>query len=358
MMPAMLAMIRQPLRVCRPILQWIRLTLQVQGAHVTVSLHPISIPYGLVKKPDTTVAAAPITTVTRSKALAKSNEEQDIACLVEMIHRGCPHGLSLRALYQDAFPGQELMAARAYDSDKKKAGGRSVHYDFQILVRQGQENKWLRVEHKGSQVNKPIDPHQPPWTGGVQFFNGGMEKYRLCRRYAESWYATYIGSGYLSEEYKVAEPIPSCEEWIQRDARVQGDPKTAWGLALKKAVRATGKESLRHLRDVFVPEFVAGLTEEDKQEFIEDVTPILRDSLAQKDVWLQIAGTLPSPGSHQTEFHARWSPALSITSVTGVRWSSEKDITGWIESDCAHPIRFILRWGKGAGFSNLRLDLK
>lgn len=345
-------------RICRrPILQWVRLTLQVQENHVTVSLQAASWEN---KPPPAIDIVQTITTPIRSKALAKSNEEQDIVRLIEMLNDpNCPKGRCLRRLYENAFPGQELLAARAYDpSDKKKAGGRSAHYDFQILVRREQgtkekQDKWLRVEHKGSQVYRPIDPTHPPWTGGVQFFNGGMEKYRLCRRYAESWYATYIGSGYLSEEYKLAEPIPSCEEWIQRDAKVQGDPKTAWGLALKKAVRASGKESLRHVRDAFVPEFVAGLTEEDKREFIEDVTPILRDSLAQKDVWLQIAGSLLEDG-----FHTLWSPALSIQSVTGVRWSSEKDMTGWIESDCAHPIRFILRWGKGAGFSNLRLDLK
>ena len=99
---------------------------------------------------------------------------------------------------------------------------------------------------------------------------------------------------------------------------------------------------------------MASLTPTDEEELLEDVTPILRDSFAQKEVWLQIAGDVVGE-----RFHARWSPALSLQHVTGVRWGPmKKDITGWIESDCVYPIRFILRWGKGAGFSNLRLDLK
>lgn len=334
-------------RIPRPIIQWVKTTLHVLDGHVVVSLHPVawSLP------PVQSIEMPPPCLMTRTKALAKTHEEQDIASLVRLLN--APEGETLRRLYGEAFPGQEILRARASDpADKKKAGGRSAHYDFQVLVLRNGVSQWLCVEHKGSQIYKRLDEAQPPWIGGVQFFNGGMEKYRLCRRYAEAWYARYIGSGFLSMKYDIRAPIPDCEEWIQRDARVQGDPKTAWGQALKRAVRARGQASLRDLRDEFVPEFVAGLTGEDRKAFLEDVTPILRDSLAQKEVWLQIAGSL------EGQYYARWSPALSLTRVTDVNWSGEKDVTGQILSDCVYPIRFILRWGKGAGFSNLRLDLK
>lgn len=324
----------------RPVVQCIRLDLRVIEGHVTLFFRPVPFPPWKVVMP----------LRTRTKALAKSNEEQDIARLIDILNG--PSG-ELHRLYNKAFPGQEIVGARASDpADKKKAGGRSAHYDFQILVRTLEEEKWIRVEHKGSQGCKPINEEQPPWTGGVQFFNGGMEKYRLCHRYAEEWYARYIGSGFLSQEYEIKEAIPSCEEWIKRDARVQGDPKTAWGVALKRAVRRRGQESLRDLRDAFVPNFVAGLSTEDHDAFLEDVTPILRASLGQKEVWLQIAGNI------EQTYHARWSPALVLGDVIDVQILGEKDVTGCISSDCAHPIRFILRWGKGAGFSNLRLDLK
>lgn len=337
-------------RIARPIVQCVQTTLHVLHGYVVVSILPIqwTLPVQEVEMASS-ASSALLIPEKRTKALAKTNEEQDIGLLVRMLN--APEGETLRRLYSESFPGEIVRARTSDPADKKKAGGRSAHYDFQVLVLRDGVSQWLRVEHKGSQICKPID-EGAPWTGGVQFFNGGMEKYRLCRRYAEAWYARYIGSGFLSAEYEVKEPIPTCEEWIQRDARVQGDPKTPWGKALKRAVRARGQDSLRHLRDAFVPDFVNGLTGEDREAFLDDVTPILRDSLAQKDVWLQIAGSLDG------KYYARWSPALSVSDVTDVHILGEKDVTGFISSDCQHPIRFILRWGKGAGFSNLRLDLK
>jgi hypothetical protein len=299
----------------------------------------------------------------RSKSFTKVNEDRDIECLMRLISDG--NGMYLHRQFQHAFPGKSIVGVRRSESSseekgkgkgKGKAGGRSAHYDFQVEVLDEETGitQWRCVEHKGSALYKPIDEALPPWTGGVQFFNGGMEKYRLCRKYAEQWYERFIGSGFLTREYGLEGiPVPSLEEWIARDAKVQGDPKTAFGIALKRAVRRGGKESLRDLRDQFVPDFVAGLTEADEAQLIEDVFPMLQASLAQKDVWLQVAGDVQNG-----RFHCRWSPSLSVSSITGVRFSGKKDVTGEFITDCSWPIRFILRWGKGAGFSNLRLDLK
>lgn len=304
--------------------------------------------------------------VARSKSNAKANEDRDIEVLLEYLSDPQDaKGEEMRRAFCDVFPGCVLLGARRWgqsgagkagQSKAGKAGGRSAHYDFQIQVldEAAGVTQWRNVEHKGSLVYKPIDKTLAPWTGGVQFFNGGLEKYRLCRKYAEQWYARFIGSGWLSAEYGLdGVPVPTLEEWMMRDAKVQGDPKTAFGVALKRAVRLSGKESLREVRDAFVPDFVAGLTAQDEAEFLEDVFPVLRESLAQKDVWLQVAGDV-----HTGMFHCRWSPALSVSSVTGVRIAGQKDVVGELVTDCAWPIRFILRWGKGAGFSNLRLDLK
>ena len=311
--------------------------------------------------------------VARSKSNAKANEDRDIEVLLEYLSDPQDaKGEEMRRAFRDAFPGCVLLGARrwgqsgagqsgagleaASKAGQSKAGSRSAHYDFQIRVLDEATGvtQWRNVEHKGSLVYKPIDKTLAPWTGGVQFFNGGLEKYRLCRKYAEQWYVRFIGSGWLSAEYGLdGVPVPTLEEWMMRDAKVQGDPKTAFGVALKRAVRLSGKESLRELRDAFVPDFVAGLTAQDEAEFLEDVFPVLRESLAQKDVWLQVAGDV-----HTGMFHYRWSPALSVSSVTGVRIAGQKDVVGELVTDCAWPIRFILRWGKGAGFSNLRLDLK
>lgn len=365
----------------RPIVKWVCLSIDVislgEVADIRVSLLVLArtlTPSLPSKDAENKQMESLVQTKERSKVHAKENEDRDINVLLRRLNDPLDaKGEEMCQRFREAFPGKSIVGARRCDPLSKgkatsgvvsgvvskvvsKAGGRSAHYDFQIQVADETTGltQWLRVEHKGSALYKPIDETNPPWTGGVQFFNGGLEKYRLCRTYAEQWYERFIGSGWLTKEYGLeGVPVPSLEDWMTRDAKVQGDPKTAFGMALKRAVRASGKESLRELRDQFVPDFVAGLTKKDEAEFLEDVFPVLQSSLAQKDVWLQVAGDAESG-----MFHTRWSPALSVSSVTGVRFGGKKDVVGELETDCAWPIRFILRWGKGAGFSNLRLDLK
>ena len=363
----------------RPTVKWVCLSIDVLSVEeVRVSLHVLARTVSL-SLPSKDAENKQMESLVRSKVHAKANEDRDIEVLIQRLNDPLDaRGEEMRRAFRDAFTGRVLIGARRCGpverkeqskatsgatskagqskAGQSKAGGRSTHYDFQIQVADEATGlvQWLHVEHKGSALYKPIDEALPPWTGGVQFFNGGLEKYRLCRKYAEQWYTRFIGSGWLTKEYGLeAVPVPTLEEWMMRDAKVQGDPKTAFGMALKRAVRASGKESLRDLRDAFVPDFVASLTAQDEAEFLEDVFPVLRESLAQKDVWLQVAGDV-----HKGSFHCRWSPALSVSSVTGVRFGGKKDVVGELATDCAWPIRFILRWGKGAGFSNLRLDLK
>jgi len=293
----------------------------------------------------------------RGKALNKKNEEHDITLLLNTINDPLK-GETLRTSFQSSFPEWEVMGARQSDpTGKEKAGSRGTHYDFQIHVRHPithPQGTWWKVEHKGSQSYHPIDASLPPWTGGVQFFNGGMEKYRITMKYAIQWYEMYIASGYLTREYDLsAYPIPTLEEWIKQDAKVQGDPKTPFGKALKLSVRKRGLSSLLALRDEFVKAFVDRLTEQDECELAEDILPIIQSSFQQKDVWLQVAGNVSSG-----IYHTRWSPALRIQCIRRVRFVQKKDVMVELDTDCAHPIQCILRWGKGAGFSNLRLDIK
>jgi hypothetical protein len=291
--------------------------------------------------------------VRRIKANNKANEEMDIALIVSYLNDPVK-GSAMRESFAERFPGRHLLAARSYDpTQTKKAGSRSVHYDFQIQLEDG---SWWNIEHKGSHTQRRLSDELPPWTGGVQFFNGGMEKYRLARKYAEEWYNAYVGSGLLHREYLSSSSsiaIPTKEEWILRDAKQQQDPKTPFGSALKRAVRKMGQDSLLSLRNEFVPAFTKRLTVQDKQELIEDLLPILRSTFEQKHAWLQIAGDLSSEN-----YSFQWSPALTIHSIHDITFTCKKDLDIIIHSDCEYPISGKLRWGKGAGFSNLRLDLK
>jgi hypothetical protein len=301
------------------------------------------------------VAATPIA-VERTKKNAKAHEDADIEALIVAINTPeSPVGTVLRDAYLARF-GTPLIAARRSEptvAGGKRVGGRGVHYDFQICV--GADERWLNVEHKGSKTYAPIDPARPPWTGGVQFYNGGMEKYRFARRYAEAWYTKYVGSGLLKARYGLAAPIPTLDEWIAKDAKVQGEAKTAFGVELKAAYQArdgcAGK-SLTAERDEFVAEFFTTCDAEDSASLAEDILPLVRDSLAQKDVWLQITGDVNGA------FHCAWSPQLTVTRVERVTIVKSCDIEIAIECDGDFKFGGILRWGYGAGFSNLRLDLR
>ena len=80
--------------------------------------------------------------------------------------------------------------------------------------------------------------------------------------------------------------------------------------------------------------------------------PIANQALEQKDYWLTIYGDLNG------NFHCAWFPQFVIKTINEVIITKNKDIE--MEFNCSEEFTFrgILRWGYGAGFSNLRLDLK
>jgi len=281
----------------------------------------------------------------RTKANAASNEAEDIEAILQGIKARSGCGLKLMETFTQRFPGNTILDARG------RKGSRSTHYDFEILVDNGHtEPKWYHVEHKGSKHYKPIDPEDRPWKAGVQFHNGGCEKYSIAKDYATLWYTHHIGSGTLKAAYNIQAPIPTFEEWFNKDCRTQDDPKTAFGLELKQAVRASGKSSLLEKRGVVVD--ALPFTEENKLTLKQEVLPIVQEVLGQKDFWLTIHGSLTG------DFHAAWYPKLTVKSIQDVTIVKKKDVFLNFQCDNGFQFQAILRWGKGAGFSCLRIDLR
>jgi hypothetical protein len=290
--------------------------------------------------------AAALVTVTepkRTKAKAGEQEKRDIDAIVAAIHGRTARGLQLIDAFRTATGGQEILDARA-----RTGGNRNTHYDFEILV----GDMWRKVEHKGSAACVPVNPADTPWAAGVQFHNGGCEKYAIARAYTRVWYDLYVGSGRLAAEWGLTSAIPSYEEWYMKDAKVQGDPKTAFGLELKAAVRAVRGErgSLLELREEVNAAF--NPTPEELRAFGEEALVELRAALEQKEFWLTVHG---DPAS---SFHCHWWPQFTLAAVESVTLRKEKDL--FFDIVCADGMRFscLLRWGKGAGFSNVRMDAR
>ena len=291
---------------------------------------------------------------TRTKSKAKSNEDKDVSAVIDLLNTPeSAKGQEMRVAFEALFGQAIIGAARQktmLQEKQTRGGGRSTHYDFVVQLADGTERT---VEHKGSRDKKPIDLSLPPWTGGVQFYNGGMEKYRFARKYAREWHQKFIASGVLSERYGLTSPLPSEEEWIVKDAKAQDKPKTAFGKELKTVYQSRDgceKKSLRAERDEFVEGFE--WSEEDVTHLAEDVFPLIQSSFAEKDVWLQIAGSVESG-----DFYFAWREPLRIQAVERITIKKNKDIE--FDVECGGlVVHGILRWGYGAGFSNLRIDLK
>lgn len=289
----------------------------------------------------------------RNKTRAKKNEECDIIKIVKLINEKCPKILNA---FESVFIKYKILNAIASGASRRD------HHDFKITVEEIDtkfQYLWT-VEHKGTQ--KKATPNSPPWKGGVQFYNGGMEKFKIAEEYSKSWYAMFIASECLRGEFNIPNDIltPDYDTWRNKDAKTQGNPKTPFGVALKKSVRGEfgPKSSLIEHRNKFVPSFIK-LVETDTKimdTLKDEILEISKKTFEQKDAWLEINGNIDI----DSEFTIKWSKKLTISKITSISFDEEtkSDFTGKVESDLGYPIKFIIRWGKGAGFSNLRVDLK
>jgi hypothetical protein len=281
----------------------------------------------------------------RTRDTAGAQEAVDIAEIVEGIRTRTGCGPKIMAAFSEQF-GVEILDARP-----RQRGNRGTHYDFEVLVGPA-PGVWRRVEHKGSAACVPVSPTDTPWAAGVQFYNGGCEKYTIALKFARAWYDVHVGSGSLKAAWGITAEIPPFEKWYTEDAKRQGDPRTAFGRELKACVRAARgvKGSLRDERAPVVAAFE--ITEEDLRVLGEEAIPILNEALDQKDYWLTIHGDPTG------EFHCRWWPPFRLVTPTSITVRKELDI--WFDFVCEGGISvsLLLRWGKGAGFSNLRIDAR
>lgn len=280
----------------------------------------------------------------RTKKTAGANEDADIKKIIDDINnkKGC--GKKIIEVFHEKFPDKQIYAARA-----RQGSSRGTHYDFEIQI---DNEQWVRVEHKGSQKCEPIRKNERPWDAGVQFHNGGCEKYKLAMKYAKIWFNRYIMSNKLKEEFDIKAQVPKFEDWYVLDCKAQGTPKTEFGRELKVKVQEKNgpNTSLRDLRAPVLAELE--ITEDDKENLSKEVLDIANEALDQKDYWLTIHGNL------EGDFYCAWYSKFKISGIKDIIVKKNKDLE--FEFLCEDDFRFngILRWGYGAGFSNLRLDLR
>jgi hypothetical protein len=299
---------------------------------------------------------------TRTKENAAENEDKDVAFIVAAIHSKNQTGQRFLTSFKEKF-GCDILDART------RAGSRKNHYDFDILVRfPNGEELWKHVEHKGSTLFRQIKCDDKYWGAAVQFHNGKCTDYSISKTYARIFYDMYIGSGTLKGTWGITSPTPSFDTWFNSDCKVQQDPKTPFTRELKEKVkkaRGCGSWSWLQkckckickdasLRKERGPVNLAlNFTDDDKKTLIAEVIPIANKALEQKDYWLTICGNL-----EDGNFNLAWNPKFTIGEIKKVVIRKELDL--WFDFTCSNGFAFSahLRWGKGAGFSCLRVDLK
>ena len=286
----------------------------------------------------------------RTKANAGENEREDVSLIITCINEKNWCGKQICDSFESEFPGAKIISARDHNN-----GNRKCHYDFEVEVEftdpetSEKTRTWKNIEHKGSKKYTEIKPEDKPWSAGVQFHNGGCEKYKLAKKYAQLWYDTYIKSGLFKEKYSITAPIPTYEEFFKKDCKVQGDPKTPFGIELKSKVRTAGSNLIAY-RDEIVKKLE--ITKKDLEDLEKDVLPIANHVLEKKDYWLTIHGSLSG------DFHVKWYPKFLITKVLKVVPEKATDILYRFVCEDGLEFKAMLRWGKGAGFSNIRVDLR
>jgi len=287
---------------------------------------------------------------TKNRENNGKNEEDDINTIIKHLNERSELGLKMiKSLEKDL----SIIFQKAI---KRNGCNRKTHYDFIII---DQYNKEHQIEHKGSYKYKKIKDDDKPWKNGVQFLNNGAEKFNICKIYAMLWYQEYINSDFLSNIYKLQAKKPTFNTWYKSDCCTQGDPKTLFGIELKKVYREKyGKGSLLNLRKKINNKFVE-LVNSDKK-ILEDFENIVIEEsnkvLKEKHIWLQINGDINLYKNIDFKWYNGNNFKLEKNNNISLKIKSDIDF----QFICTSGFKFFckLRWGKGCGFSNLRIDFK
>ena len=281
----------------------------------------------------------------RTKKYTGVNERNDVIYIIDHINTNTEIGINIKELYASTFPDSKLISAKPV-----KTSNRNTNTDFEIVVSKNGILANYSVEHKGSIKYKKHPNVSTPWEIGVQFLNCPINKYTIGTKYGKLWYDTYIKSMKLTNKFKIKSLIPNFEDWFKFDAKVQGNPKTNFGKELKNKVKRIRGNSLLEERKVVNDLFE--MTSTEMELFKKEVMKLQKESLHKKHYWINIHGDI------NKKCCIKWYPQYSIAPIKEVIMTKEKDIL--FKFICEDDYRFngILRWGKGAGFSNLRIDLK
>ena len=261
-------------------------------------------------------------------------------------------GRQLRDSYENTF--HKTVAS------VKLAGTNKDHFDFVIVHTDGTSFN-VEEKHTNQKLSAKALLNYKPWKYSVQVLNGVGNKFIIGQKYAEHWYKNIIcgleskWGEMLGVDQEDVPSIPDYETWAQ-DAFRCGDPKTEFVKFIKSHCRLkygsresfTGSKNTPDLRSVCLPTFT--LTDIEKSVLLEQINNKIQEVMEQKDCYLTTTGD-------PENFH--WTPKVIPPPMTKITLEHQKDILIHLTDD-NNEFNFtaICRWGKGACFTNIRIDVR
>lgn len=274
----------------------------------------------------------------------KSEDEAiNIAKIHTHIKDNTPCGQKIKAAFRETFPDLPM-----FETTVVSGADRKTHHDLKLKWGEHENISKETVEHKGSEKKSKIDPSQPPWICGVQFYNCPANLFKIGHVYARKFYDTMIDD--IINYFKIITTKPSYEEWT-KDAFKQGKPTTPFGRELYE--KGYKHKYLSECRKKFNSTFT--LTDAELEEHQSEVFQKANEVLQQKDFWLQIHGKMDEPD----DFEVRWSGAITVAPfVKATLKKTNCHIIYIFKCADGAEIQSMLRWGYGQCITNLRVDLK
>jgi len=283
----------------------------------------------------------------------RTNGKRESIQLKQIVHHiknNTPQGLKIKTAFEKDF-NEKI-------TNIEVMGGRSAHYD--LIIYTDLDNQY-KVEYKGSMRFSKINPEDPPWTTGIQFSNGNPKSFKLCEIYAREWF-NVLKTHAQKHEYNISMPPPTFEEY-RKDIFKQAKNKSPWIVEFLNIYRnKTGRRNLGIERTKFNKCFVpAMINEKVLDDLKKDVGQIYKNSMKDKEFWLQIHGDINDDVSR---IDIKWTKGMSPQQLEerSIKKISVKTISPDIKfcCNCGPEFEFEahLRWGYYIGVGNLRIDFK
>ena len=290
----------------------------------------------------------------------KNNEFKRLSAICHYMNNPSFQGFILRQQYYNLFKKniKKVLLSGGTNRD---------HYDLMIVHT---DNTQKKCEEKSTiYYKKEISTETKPWEFSVQVFNGVGKSFKIGLLYAKLWYKHNIANGHVKKQYDIFSPIPSETEWLKKDAFQCGNPKSKYGKELKLKFRKihgetsmNGKSKKGFLdnptdyREQVIEEFYTIFRRNDtiREILIQEIQEKLTKIFIEKQCYLQTTGDI-----NTEKFNFKWYDQIKIPTIQDVVMNTKKsDITFDIITDVTDNYTLVLRFGKGTGFSNIRIDIR